>query len=81
MASVPSIFPAFQPPQRLLVADIAGLSWDEQLLLTCLQGLVNREDRLSLCPYPKDLTMIFGWDHHQWSHSTKTDVLGAEKTG
>ena len=42
--NVPSIFPKSKPPKKLDVCLLkSDLSWTEKNLLTCLQGLVNRE--------------------------------------
>ena len=41
---IPEVFPPLPPPKKLIAAPMdAGLPLDERLLLTTLQGLVNRE--------------------------------------
>jgi len=43
------IFPKFKEPKSLAVFDLRGCSWDEQMTITCIQGLVNRvEPRIYL---------------------------------
>jgi hypothetical protein len=39
-----SLFPVFNEPKSLTVLDIRPCSWDEQLTMTCIQGLINREE-------------------------------------
>ena len=42
MAKTPPVLPRFPRPRHLDVAEITALPGDEQLLLTTLQGIVNR---------------------------------------
>jgi len=47
LVSFPSVFPHSPPPQkRLMVVDVRELADDEKLLLTSLQGIVNRDSPL-----------------------------------